>query len=88
MEIFDLIFRLIQKFVPIERDALMQLQNDAKDWRIEIAREDHESWFGNMYKKIHKSWMVRGLIALMYIPLVNSIQRSMVPEEEAEFIDY
>jgi len=85
MEIIDLLFKIVSKFVPVNQSALMGLEAEAKDWRVKLEGKDAElDWIGKIYKRIHKPWPVRLLIAILYIPIVNSFVNVTPPVQNPD----
>jgi hypothetical protein len=83
MELIDLIFGVIEKFAPISQEQLRDLQIEAKEWRLSIHEKkkngDKDNKIGDIYLNIHKSWFVRLMIAVLFIPIVAYLQRSNSP---------
>ena len=85
MDLIELIFKLVRKFVPISMEDYQRLYNEADDWRSKL-NPDSDNGAERMYVKYMNLWYVRLALAVSYIPLVKyviDIQKTdSVNEEE------
>jgi cytochrome c-type biogenesis protein CcmH/NrfG len=84
MELLELLFSLIEQFVPIKESSRMQLESEAKDWRLSLEKPETTDAIGKLYKAVHKPWIVRLLLAVIYVPLVNYFVSASYRNNEME----
>ena len=83
MELIDLLFAIIEKFVPINPPALASMRNEAKDWRADISRaENAEKPINKFYLKVNEPWGFRLLYAVAYLPIVKWLTSAESNHEE------
>lgn len=83
MELIDLLFAIIEKFVPINPPALASMRNEAKDWRANISREEmKDKPINKMYLKLNEPWGFRLLFAVLYLPIVKWLTSSQAPDQD------
>lgn len=80
MELMDLIFAIIENFVPINKSQLAALKGDALTWRGMIDKKERDepaslSKVEALYIKVHKNWWWKLAFAVAYLPLANWITR-------------
>lgn len=72
MNLLDLIFTLVWKFVPMKQDDWAKMKEEAeadvREWHPE-----HKNKFKAMYAKYNGRWYFRLALAVSYIPLVRGI---------------
>lgn len=78
MELLDLLFALIERFVPVDKGQFVTMRNKAQAWRG-LAQDGKGGTIGEWYMKIHEFWLVQMIITLSYMPLVNYIQARQTP---------
>jgi hypothetical protein len=83
MDIIELIFKLLKKFVPISLEEYQRLYNEADDWRSKL-NPDSDKKIEQLYCKYMNLWYVRLGLAVMYIPAVKWIMDLQKPTEIAE----
>tara|TARA_B110000902_G_scaffold245806_1_gene300257 strand:- start:3106 stop:3378 length:273 start_codon:yes stop_codon:yes gene_type:complete len=89
MDLIELIFKLVKKFVPISMEEYQRLYNEADDWKSKLNPKSKNK-VEQIYCKYMNLWYVRLTIAIAYIPAVKSIMDMQRPqeleqEEEASF---
>lgn len=87
MDLIELIFKLVKKFVPISLEEYQRLYNEADDWKSKL-NPDSEKPVERMYTKYMNLWYVRLAIAVSYIPMVKIIMDMQRPTEIDEEDDY
>jgi len=82
MDLLELLFKIIEKFVPINTVKFASVENDAKDWEKGILGkpEDKKNAFERFYTKYSTAWYFRLFLAIAYIPLFQYIMGLMQPE--------
>lgn len=80
MDIIELIFKLLKKFVPISLEEYQRLYNEADDWRSKL-NPDSEKQLERAYCKYMNLWYVRLGLAVLYIPAVKWIMEMQRPQE-------
>lgn len=83
MDLIELIFKLVLKFVPISDTDYKSMYQGAQDWKLKL-RDDSDNKIEAMYSKYSAEWYVKLIIAVAYIPLVRSIMNFMNPSEDDE----
>ena len=69
MTILQLIFLLVEKFVPIPPATLAGLKSEGQRWEFEL--EQKETNLSRIYKKINGPWYMRLLWAVLYMPMLR-----------------
>jgi hypothetical protein len=83
MDIIELIFKLVKKFVPISMEEYQRLYNEADEWRSKLNPKSKNK-LEKMYCKYMNLWYVRLGIAISYIPFVKAIMDMQRPPEIEE----
>jgi hypothetical protein len=100
MNIIQLLFELLRKFVPFQQGEYAKLKDEAESWYEGIREDDEElqkkiksgdkkAQLMIKFKQLASSWQARTLGAVLYIVLVRKIYEWMEsplerPEEEEE----
>jgi hypothetical protein len=85
MELIDLLFAIIEKFVPINPPSLAAMRNEAKDWRASMSRpENSGKKINEIYLKFNEPWGYRLLWAVLYLPIVKWLASTSEPDNELE----
>ena len=87
MDLIELIFKLVKKFVPISLEEYQRLYNEADDWKSKL-NPDSDKPVERMYTKYMNLWYVRLAIAVSYIPMVKIIMDMQRPTEIDDEDDY
>ena len=87
MDLIELIFKLVKKFVPISLEEYQRLYNEADTWKSKL-NPDSDKPVEKMYTKYMNLWYVRLAIAVAYIPAVKMIMDMQRPTEIDEDDDY
>ena len=87
MDLIELIFKLVKKFVPISLEEYQRLYNEADDWKSKL-NPDSDKPIEKMYCKYMNLWYVRLAIAVSYIPFVKMIMDMQRPTEIEDEDDY
>ena len=80
MDIIELIFKLVKKFVPISLEEYQRLYNEADDWRGKL-NPDSDKAVERAYCKYMNLWYVRLGLAVLYIPAVKWVMDLQRPQE-------
>jgi len=72
MDLIELIFKLVRKFVPISMEDYQRLYNEADDWRSKL-NPDSSNTAEKIYVKYMNFWYVRLALAVAYIPMVKYV---------------
>ena len=83
MDLIELIFKLVKKFVPISMEDYGRMYNEADEWRSKL-NPDSNNKFEQMYVKSMTQWYVRLAISVSYIPFVRYIMDIQKPTENEE----
>jgi hypothetical protein len=81
MDLIELIFKLVRKFVPISMEDYQRMYTEADDWRSKL-NPDSSNKVEKLYTDQMNKWFVRLFIAVMYIPLVKWIMDIQRPDDE------
>ena len=85
MDLIQLLFLLVDKFVPIPPADFDSMYNEAIQWRAaerEKYNKGEATGFSAIYFKYMRFWFVRLGVAVAYIPLVRWVMDFMNPSEE------
>ena len=80
MDLIELIFKLVKKFVPISMEEYQRLYNEADDWKSKLNPKSKNK-FEQTYCKYMNLWYVRLGLAIAYIPSVKAIMDMQRPQE-------
>lgn len=82
MGIIELIFALIEKFVPVSPVKLTGLRRDADKWESDLIgkEEEKQNAVEKQYVKYSKMWWFQLLLAVLYIPLFKWLAELMNPQ--------
>lgn len=87
MDPIALIFKLVERFVPMGSNEYNRMYVDAQKWKDDLnVKKDNNSLskWEEMYIRYTQPWGVRLLLAVLYIPLVKWIMDFMNPSQEEE----
>lgn len=85
MTLLQFIFALLAKFAPMSEKQRTDLKIEAEEWAEKITRQKKDndpsrSKIGDLYLKVHESWFVRLVIAVLFIPATAWVTRLVTPE--------
>ena len=83
MDLIELIFKLVRKFVPISLEDYQRMYTEADNWRSKL-NPDSENKIEKLYTDNMNKWYVRLFIAVMYIPLIKWIMDMQTPDSDSE----
>lgn len=83
MDLIELIFKLVRKFVPISMEDYQRMYTEADDWRSKL-NPDSNNKVEKLYTEQMNKWYVRLTISVLYIPMVKWIMDIQRPDEEEE----
>lgn len=88
MDLITLIFKILEKFVPISQTEYQSMYRDADAWRqsVMLKKEEELNFFEKMYRKTSINWFWKMCFAIAYIPLVKLVFGIMNPEKDKELI--
>lgn len=85
MNVMNLIFKLVHKFVPMSAEDFTRLRDEAFDWYNGVSvHEDAKKDISYYVKKYSEMWQARLILAISYIFLVRKISDFLNPKEEEE----
>ncbi|HAF28110.1 MAG TPA: hypothetical protein DCG75_03590 [Bacteroidales bacterium] len=83
MDLLELLFALVKKFVPVNGVKMAEIQHEAEVWEKNVLgkkESDSPNIFEVWYKKLSQIWWFKLLLAVLYIPLFRGIMSIMNPE--------
>ena len=83
MDLIELIFKLVRKFVPISLEDYQRMYTEADNWRSKL-NPDSENKIEKLYTDNMNKWYVRLFISVMYIPLIKMIMDMQTPDSDNE----
>ena len=79
MDLIELLFKLVQKFVPLSLESYNQMYQEANDWKSKL-KKDSDNAIERMYVNLTYKWFFRLGCAVAYIPLCKIIMDMQRPE--------
>lgn len=84
MDIFDFLFRLVEKFGLIESNEYKDMYGEMDAWRTKElnAEKAKKNWMVKFYCDYGRQWFTKLGLALLFIPSVRGVHRYLNPEDE------
>lgn len=77
MDIIELFYKLMLRFVPISETKILALQDEAKEWYTKIKKNEDASELQKKIVLFLDNWFARTLACIAYIILVKQISDYM-----------